>query len=141
MPRAVADLQQTFPRGAAALGKPVAPVLARELDAELLEPVDRARGLAGQHLDEPAVGSLVRALPDVLGVLLRRVVRSERRLDAALGLRRVARLERALRRKGDAGSGAVRGDGCGKAGGAASHHEHVDGHGVSHGLPTLSPCL
>src|SRR5439155_21407658 len=100
-PRAVYAQMQSLPRRAAALGEPVAPVLARELDAELLEPVNRARGLAGQHLDEPPVGGLVRALPDVLGMLLRRVVGPERRLDAALGLRGVARLEGALRRKRD----------------------------------------
>jgi len=49
----------------------VAAVLVRELDAVLLEPVDRARSLAGEHLDEVPVGRLVGALPDVLGVLLR----------------------------------------------------------------------
>jgi hypothetical protein len=39
---AVADLEQALLRRAAALGEPVAAVLAGELDAELLEPVDRA---------------------------------------------------------------------------------------------------
>ena len=70
MPGAVADLEQPLARGASAAGEPVATVLARELDAVLLQPVNRARRLARQHLDEPAVGRLVRALPDVLGVLL-----------------------------------------------------------------------
>src|ERR671931_653242 len=45
---------------------PVAAVLPSELDAELLEPVDRRRGLRGEDLDELAVGGLVRGLPDVL---------------------------------------------------------------------------
>ena len=49
---AVADLEQALARRAAAAGEAVAAVLARELDAELLEPVDRARRLAGEHLDE-----------------------------------------------------------------------------------------
>jgi hypothetical protein len=69
--RPVADLEQALPRRASAAREPVAAVLARELDAELLEPVDRAGRLGGQDLDEPAVRGLVRALPDVLGVLLR----------------------------------------------------------------------
>ena len=43
MPGAVADLEQPLLRGAAAAREPVAAVLAGELDAELLEPVDRAR--------------------------------------------------------------------------------------------------
>ena len=93
---AVADLQQALARRAAAAREPVAAVLARELDAALLEPVDRAGRLARQDLDEPPVGGLVRALPDVLGVLLRRVVVAERGLDPALRLRRVAGLQRAL---------------------------------------------
>ena len=99
VPGAVADLEQPLARRAAAAGEPVAAVLARELDAELLEPVDGAGRLGGEHLDEPPVGGLVRALPDVLGVLLGRVVLAERGLDPALRLRRVARLERALRRR------------------------------------------
>ena len=52
VPRAVADLEQALLRRAAAAGEPVAAVLPRELDAELLEPVDRAGRLGGQHLDE-----------------------------------------------------------------------------------------
>src|SRR3954452_7347441 len=41
VPGAVAHLQQPLPGGAAALREAVAAVLARELDAELFEPVDR----------------------------------------------------------------------------------------------------
>ncbi len=72
---AVADLQQALARRAAAAGEAVAAVLPRELDAELLEPVDRATArLRRQHLDEPPVGGLVRGAQDVLGVPLGRVV-------------------------------------------------------------------
>jgi hypothetical protein len=59
MAGAIADLEQSFARSAAALCEPVAAVLARELNAELFEPVDRTRRLTCQHLDEPAVGGLV----------------------------------------------------------------------------------
>ena len=124
---AVADLEQALARRAAAAREPVAAVLARELDAELLEPVDRVGRLGGEDLDEPQVGGLVRARPDVLGVLLGRVVLAERGLDAALRLRRVARLERALRRERDARAGALGRDGRGEAGGPAADHEHVEG--------------
>jgi hypothetical protein len=123
---AVAHLEQSLLRRTAAAGEPVAAVFARELDAVLLEPVDRGRCLAGQHLDEPAVGGLVRALPDVLGVLLRRIVFTEGGLDPALGLRGVARLDRVLRDERHSGSGALGRDGCGKAGSAAADHEHVE---------------
>src|ERR671937_2815057 len=70
VPRAVADLQQALPRRAAALGEAIAAVLARELDAALLEPMDGAGRLARQHLDEPPVGGLVARPPHILGVLL-----------------------------------------------------------------------
>ena len=129
---AVADLEQPLARRAAAAREAVAAVLARELDAELLEPVDRRRRLRREHLDEPPVGRLVARLPDVLGVLLGRVVLAERRLDAALRLRRVARLERALRRERDARARALGGHGGGEAGGAAADHEHVEGRGRGH---------
>src|SRR5207342_3290592 len=39
----IAHLQQALPRRAAAAGEPIAAVRARELDAQLLEPVDRRR--------------------------------------------------------------------------------------------------
>src|SRR5438067_12743691 len=104
MPCPVAALKEAPARRPAETVEPVAAVLARELDAVLLEPVDRRRSLAGQHLDEVPVSRLVRALPDVLGVLLRRVVFAERRLDPALGLCGVARLKGALRHEGHAGS-------------------------------------
>src|SRR5205085_9282471 len=100
--------------------------LAGELDAELLEPVDRGRRLGAEDLHQLPVGRLVRRLPDVLGVLLRRVVLAEIRLDPALRLRRVARLERALRRDSDARAGAVSGDGSSQPAGAAADHEHVE---------------
>ena len=54
VPCAVADLEQPLARRAAAAREPVAAVLARELHAELLEPVDRRRRLGGEHLDELA---------------------------------------------------------------------------------------
>jgi hypothetical protein len=104
----VADLEQAFARRAAAAREPVAAVLTRELDAELLEPVDRRRRLARQHVDETPVRGLVRAPPDVLRMLLRRVVVAERGLNAALRLRGVARLERSFRRERDPGAGALR---------------------------------
>ena len=59
MSRAVADLQQALARRAAAAREAIAAVLARELDAELLEPVDCGRRLAGEDLDELPVGGLV----------------------------------------------------------------------------------
>src|SRR5262249_14720916 len=99
---AVADLEQALPGSPAALRDAVPAVLASELHSELLEPVNRALGVAGQPLDETHVGGLVRALPDVLGVDLGGVVLAERGLDPALRLRRVARLERSLGRDGDA---------------------------------------
>ena len=124
---AVADLQQALARRAAAAGEAVAAVLARELDAELLEPVDRGRRFGGEDLDQPPVGGLVGRLPDVLRVLLGRVVVTERRLDAALRLGRVAGLQRAFRRQRDACACALGRDGGGEARGAAADHEHVEG--------------
>src|SRR5262249_38673315 len=97
----VADLEEPLPRGAAAPREPVAAVLARELHAVLLEPVDRARRLRGEHLDESAVRGLVARLPDVFGVLLGRIVVREGGLDPALRLRGVAGLERSFRREPD----------------------------------------
>ena len=92
---AVADLEQPLARRAAAAREPVAAVLARERAAELLEPVDRARRVADVSTSTSArIGGLVRRAHDVLGVQLRRVVVAERRLDPALRLRRVVRLER-----------------------------------------------
>src|SRR6185503_1519126 len=48
----VTDLQEPLARGAAAAGEPVAPVLAGEPAAELLEPGDRAGCFGREHLDE-----------------------------------------------------------------------------------------
>src|SRR5205823_6219733 len=96
------------------------------LDAELLEPVNRRARVTREDVDESPVGSLVGGLPDVRGVLLRRVVVTERGLDAALRLRGVVGLQRALRRERDPGPGAVRGYRGREAGGAAADHEHVE---------------
>ena len=132
MPRAVAHLQEALPRGAPAARESVAPVLARELDPELLEPVDRARRLACQNLDELAVRGFVRALPDIFGVLCGRVVLAESGLNPALGLGRVAGLEGAFRDERDACSLALGGDGRGQSGGSAPDHEHVENLGGGH---------
>jgi hypothetical protein len=125
--RAVAHLQEALLRSAAATCEPVAPVLAREFDPELLEPVDRVGCLGGQHLDEAHVGRLVTRAPDVLGVLLGRVVHAEGGLDAALCLGRVARLQRALGGDGRARPGPLGGDGGGETRGPAADDEHVEG--------------
>ena len=53
------------------------------------------------------VGRVVGRGDDVRGMLLGAVIGADRGLDAALRLRRVARLDRALRREGDAGAGAL----------------------------------
>src|SRR5687768_13232691 len=62
--RPVAQLEQPLARGTAAAGQAVAPTIARrptigrvprELDAELLQPVDRALRITGEDLDEPHV--------------------------------------------------------------------------------------
>src|SRR5207248_6838087 len=116
----------------------VAPVLARELDAELLEPMDGRRRLRSEDLDELHVRGLVRALPDVLRVLLGGVVLAEGGLDAALGLRRIAGLERALRRDRDTGAGLRGGHGGREAGSPASDHEHVEMGWRSHGGRNLT---
>ena len=79
------------------------------------------------------VGRLVRRLPDVLRVLLGRVVVAEGRLDTALGLRRVARLNRILGDEPDACSGPIGGHRGGKARGPAPDHEHVEFEGRGHG--------
>ena len=124
-PRAVAHLEQPLARRAAAARQAVAAVLLAELDALLLEPGDRSRGLLREDADEPEVGRLVRRGPDVLRVLLRGVVVADGGLDAALRLGRVRRGERTLRRERDARAGALGRNGRGKAGGAASDDEHV----------------
>src|ERR1043165_5570792 len=126
MARAIADLEQTLARRAAAAGEAIPAVLAGELDAVLLEPGGGSGSLAGQPLDEPAVGGLVRALPDVFRVLFGGVVVAERSLDPSLRLRRVAGLERSFGHERDARIGLLGGDGSRETGGAASDHEHVD---------------
>src|SRR5262249_42586615 len=96
--------------------------------------------IARQDLDELLVRSLVRGAEDVLGVTLGRVVLTEGRLDAALGLRGVVRLQRALRGERDACARALRGGGGGEAGRAAPDHEHVErsvrGHAAT--IPEIS---
>src|SRR5207247_1232537 len=113
--RPVADLEQALRRRAAAAREPIAAVLFRELDAELLEPVDRGGRLGGQDLDQPEICRLMTRAPDVLGVLIRGVVLAERGLDAALRLRGVAGLDRALGRECDAGIRVLGRDGGGEA--------------------------
>src|SRR5439155_9780618 len=80
----VTDLEQTSAGGATAFCEPIAAVLARELHPELFEPADRPGSLGRQHLDQVAIGRLVRTLPDVRGVLLGRVVVAEGSLDPTL---------------------------------------------------------
>ena len=89
MPGAVADLEEPLPRRAAAAGEAVAAVLARELDAELLEPLDR-RGASEVSTATSRSPPSRASFPDVLGVLPGRVVRADRRLDPALRLGGVA---------------------------------------------------
>ena len=139
--RAVADLEQALARCAAAAGEAIAAVLPRELDAELLEPVDRRGRLGGEDLDERAVGRLVRAAPDVLGVQLGRVVLADGGLDAALRLRRVAGLDAALRRERNARTGPLGGDSGGEAGGPAAEHEHVESAGGRQSTPIVAHAL
>src|SRR4051794_12420815 len=121
VPGTVADLEQPRPRRPAAARKTVAapmPVVrvARECDAELLEPENCRLRVARQHLDEAHVSGLVTRAPDVFGVLFRRVVLAERGLDATLRLRGVARLERTLRGYGDSRTRPLGGD-CGRKAG------------------------
>ena len=114
-----------------------------EARTKLLEPVDRRRCLRREDLDELAVGRLVRGLPDVRSVLFRRIVVPEGRLDAALRLGGIARLQRAFGRHRDARARSVCGDGGRQTGGAAADHEHVK-EGVRHDRQTLpgrtNPC-
>src|SRR6185436_18962995 len=90
---AVTHLEEPLAGGAAAPRETVAAVLPGERASLLLEPGDRRGRLGREHLDEPQVGRLVRRAEDVLRVDLGRVVGAERRLDAALRLRGVVRLE------------------------------------------------
>ena len=129
----VANLEQASAARSAAARETVAAVLARELDAVLLEPVDRVRRLGRQDADQVAVGGLVRAPPDVLRVKVGRVVVAESCLDASLGFGRIAGLESALGRKGDAGAGPFGRDGGRKPGGTAPDYEHVEMSGGGHG--------
>src|SRR5205085_3587518 len=116
-----------------ALRQPVAPILARELNPKLFEPVNRTGRLTRQHLDEPPVGGLMRAFPDVVRMLVGRVVDAESGLDPALRLRRVAGLHRSFGGERHACTRAMGRDGRRKPGRAASDHEYVDKHGRSHG--------
>ena len=131
---AVADLQQPLRDRAAAAREPVAAVLARELDAELLEPADRATG-ASPVSTSTSRGSAVSCEERSTSSACCSGESSgaERGLDAALRLGGVVGLQRALRRERDAGAGALGGDSRSEAGGAAPDHEHVEvlrpGHG------------
>ena len=89
--------------------------------------MDRRRSLRREDLDELAVRRFVGGLPDVLRMLLGRVVVAESRLYAPLRLRRVAGLQRTLRRHGDPDAGSSSGDRCSEAGRAAADHEHIEG--------------
>ena len=122
-----------FARRAAAAREAVAAVLARELDAELLEPVDR-RLAPRRSAPRRAAWSAVSC--------------DERQTSSACcsgessspnaawmppcAFDGVVRLQRALRRERDAGAGALGGDGGGEAGGAAADHEHVEGGRSAH---------
>ena len=130
--RAIADLEKPLAARAAAAGEAIPAVRACELDPELLEPVDRGRRFARQHLDEAAVGGVVRAAHDVLRMDLGGVVRCKRSLDAALRLRRVARLERRLRSEPYPGAAPFGGDGRREACSTAADHEHVEGRRLGH---------
>ena len=119
--------RRRFARRAAAAGEPVAAVLARERDAELLEPVDRTparrRSAPRRAACRPSRASSARRP--------RRAARASRPapnggLDPALRLRRVARLERALRRERRARAGPLGRHGGREPGGAAADHEHVE---------------
>jgi hypothetical protein len=123
---AISDLEKPLPARPAAARKAIAPVRAGELDSVLFEPVDGGGRLAGQHLHEARIRRLVRALHYVLRMDLRRIVLPKRGLDAALRLRRVARLERRLRRKSYPRTGPLRRDGRGETSSAAAHDEHVE---------------
>jgi hypothetical protein len=70
-------------------------------------------------------------------VLLGRVVLAEGGLDPTLGFRRVARLNGIFRNEGDAYTRALRRDGRGEAGSAASDHEHVEFDRGGHETPTI----
>jgi hypothetical protein len=136
---AVADLQQPARAGAATSRQPIAAVLACELDAILLEPANRVRRLAGQDADEAHVGGLVRALPDILGVRVRRIVVAERSLDPALRLGGVAGLECALRDEPDPSAGALGSQHSGEPGGPASDYENVKGEPLGHDEANIPP--
>jgi hypothetical protein len=135
----ISDLEEALPARAPAPGEPVATVRTGELDALLFEPVDRRGRLRGEHADEVEVGRLVRAPPHVLGVDLRGVVLAEGGLDAALGLRRVARLNGALGGQGHTRARSRRRDRSREPRGAAADHEHVDGDGLAHDGGTIPP--
>src|SRR5262249_1429208 len=113
--------------------EPVATVRARELDAELFEPVDRRWRFGRQHLDEARIRGVVRAAHDVLRVYRRRVVRAEGSLDAALRLRGVARLQGRLRGDGDPRPRLNGRRPGGEARGTAPDDEHVERRVAPHG--------
>ena len=68
--RAIAHLQESLARRAAAARQAVGGALPRELHAELLQPVDRVLSVSGERRHELGVRGLVRGAHHVLGVLL-----------------------------------------------------------------------
>jgi hypothetical protein len=125
VPGAVAHLEQPPPRCAAAAGEPVAIALAREGDAQLLEPGDRARRLVGEDARQRRVGGVVRGRDDVGRVLLGRVVVAHGGLDPALCLGGVAGRLGALGDVQDAGARAARRPGRREPRSARTDHEHI----------------
>jgi hypothetical protein len=129
----VADLQQALAGRSAAAGQPVAAVaVAGELDPEAAEPLDGARRLPGQDLDQPRVRGVVRALDDVRGVDRDVVVLAERRLDPALGLRGVRGRQPELGRQQHARARVRGSEGGLQAGAAGADHQHVTGAHLGH---------
>ena len=140
--RPVADLEQPLARGAAAAREAIAAVLPRERAAQLLEPVDRRRRLAREHLDERRLRGLVGGAHHVLGVELGESSSPNAAwippcaFDELFACRVVFVATRDTRAR------ALRRDGGGEARGAAADHEHVDeGAFATRGiLPTNTSC-
>src|SRR5262249_27728130 len=95
--------------------------------------------LAGQDLDEPPVGRLVRGAPDVLRMELGRVVGGERGLDPALRLGRVAGLERSFRRQDHTCARALCRERGRETRGPAPDNEDVESH--ERGFYRLMPAI
>ena len=115
-----------FARRAAAAREPVAAVLARELDAELLEPVDRGGRLA-RSAPRRAGGRRSRARS---GRCPRRAARASRRRRTRPGCRpapsRSCSPAASPSSRARRGRRALGGNGGGEARGPAADHEHVE---------------